>query len=1110
MNTFHPVTILLGWQKRKSEPIWCGRLRIGNRRYWLLVAVLLPLYALAQEAGEMVSVTGTAEVLRQGRWQPIGTGELLAAGEVVRTNGGSRAAILLANGAQIKLNGNSQLELKQIAPREIIPASNSILQNILRLLGGEIWVRDNNQLLEIQTLPATATIRGTEFNLAAGPADTTQLAVLDGLVELSNPQGSVFVAANEQASAKIGEAPRKTVLINPLDAVQWSLYYPNTIDASAEHDRRRDDPQSPGYWVQTAQNHLLQGQAVAARQAIGQALTLDPNNVLAYSLRSNIELVQNRNAQALADAERAVAAGPSSSPAYLSLSLARQAEFNLDAALEAARKAVTLDPDNARALIQQSSLLFGIGRLKEAVKVAEQARQRAPDDAMVNTVWGFLQLAHNRVDKAREAFQTAIGQDSTLGLPQLGLGLVLFRNNQTDEAIKAIRKAVLLEPKVSLYNSYLGKAFYEDMQNQPAQKYLEAAKQLDPHDPTPWYYDAIRLQSINQPIAAVENLQKSIELNDDRGVYRSRLLLDEDLAARSAALGRVYNEAGFTELGLQEGWQSVNRDPANYSAHRLLADSYAALPNVEQARVSELLQAQLLQPINITPVQPQMAETRLLIPPGGPITPSLYEFNPLFVQNKPSLFFSGLGGNQETWGNNLIVSGLSDQFSYSLSQFHYQTNGYRENSDLENSIYDFFVQTAVTPSFNLQAEYRYRETLSGDLGLRFNELFFSSQHTSIDQDMSRVGANYSLSPQMNAIASFIYANQDYKNSFSNTTFATRYKGYLAETQLLYKTDHFNLITGLSGNSSDITSIGLTDNEESNANQKIGYSYANIKIPKNLIWTIGLSYQSAESSSYDLNKLNPKLGVQWAINDHATLRAAAFQVVKREFAIEQTIEPTQVAGFNQFFDNPAGAVSKNYGVGLDIRFTKQLWGGLTALRRDLEVPFGTLELPEFYEIEQTQENYYNAYLYWMPNRQWAVSMSGLYQTFEVEQDLRGQVFIPRPHYLRTISLPINVQYFDPSGFFAGAGLVYVNQRIQFLDPRSFTPSPMPMQNENFTLVNAGLGYRLPKRWGTVALQVNNLFNQNFRYQDYSFQVGERAINPLYIPERTIFTRMVLNF
>jgi hypothetical protein len=50
-----------------------------------------------------------------------------------------------------------------------------------------------------------------------------------------------------------------------------------------------------------------------------------------------------------------------------------------------------------------------------------------------------------------------------------------------------------------------------------------------------------------------------------------------------------------------EGWKSVEVDPASDSAHRLLADSYAALPRHEVARVSELLQAQLLQPLNITP-----------------------------------------------------------------------------------------------------------------------------------------------------------------------------------------------------------------------------------------------------------------------------------------------------------------------------------------------------------------------------------------------------------------------------------------------------------------------------------------------------------------------------
>ena len=178
---------------------------------------------------------------------------------------------------------------------------------------------------------------------------------------------------------------------------------------------------------------------------------------------------------------------------------------------------------------------------------------------------------------------------------------------------------------------------------------------------------------------------------------------------------------------MNRGGQSVSRDPTNASAHRLLADSYAALPNREPARVSELLQAQLLQPINITPVQPQMAETKLLMPSASPITPSLYEFTPLFVQDRPTLFASAFGGNQNTYGDELIVAGLTGQFSYSMGQFHYQSNGFRDNDDVENNLYNLFVQTAVTPTLNLQAEYRYRETIAGDPRSNFNGSFRSTQ-----------------------------------------------------------------------------------------------------------------------------------------------------------------------------------------------------------------------------------------------------------------------------------------------------------------------------------------------------------------------------------------------
>ena len=130
--------------------------------------------ALAQDAGQIVSVLGTAEVLREGCWQPLSAEQTLTPGDTVRTGEGSRMAIQLSNGAQIKLNANSRLEFKQIAPpveEGFFSTATQVLQNLLRILSGEVWVRSGGEPLEIETVYATATVRGTEFNLAMEPGD---------------------------------------------------------------------------------------------------------------------------------------------------------------------------------------------------------------------------------------------------------------------------------------------------------------------------------------------------------------------------------------------------------------------------------------------------------------------------------------------------------------------------------------------------------------------------------------------------------------------------------------------------------------------------------------------------------------------------------------------------------------------------------------------------------------------------------------------------------------------------------------------------------------------------------------------------------------------------
>ena len=416
----------------------------------------------------------------------------------------------------------------------------------------------------------------------------------------------------------------------------------------------------PRFFVYRASLLLAVGRVDEADADIKRALRLAPNDGNALALQSIIAVVQNEKDQALNLAQRAVEAAPGSATALIALSYAQQARFDLEAARASLEKAVQLDPKNALAWARLAELWSSFGRLEQALEAAQKAVILEPDLSRTQTVLGFAYLTEVKTTQAKEAFAKAIALDQADPLPRLGLGLAKIREGDLDEGRREIELAASLDPNSSIVRSYLGKAYYEEKRMPLDEHQYIIAEELDPKDPTPWFYDAIAKQTTNRPVEALQDMQRAIELNDNRVVYRSRLSLDSDLAARSASLARVYTDLGFQPLALVEGWKSVNTDPTNYSAHRFLADSYSALPRHEIARVSELLQSQLLQPINTTPIQPHLAESNLfLISAGGPGALSFNEFNPIFNRNGLTFQTSGLIGEHSTYGGEGILSRAS-------------------------------------------------------------------------------------------------------------------------------------------------------------------------------------------------------------------------------------------------------------------------------------------------------------------------------------------------------------------------------------------------------------------------------------------------------------------
>ena len=88
---------------------------------------------------------------------------------------------------------------------------------------------------------------------------------------------------------------------------------------------------------------------------------------------------------------------------------------------------------------------------------------------------------------------------------------------------------------------------------------------------------------------------------------------------------------------------------------------------------------------------------------------------------------------------------------------------------------------------------------------------------------------------------------------------------------------------------------------------------------------------------ELSQLNPKLGIRAEVMDGLVFRGAVFRTSKREFVSDQTLEPTTIAGFAQFFDDFDRTDAWTAAAGVDLRAANNIWMGAEYLYRSLEIP-----------------------------------------------------------------------------------------------------------------------------------------------------------------------------
>jgi tetratricopeptide (TPR) repeat protein len=739
-----------------------------------------------------------------------------------------------------------------------------------------------------------------------------------------------------------------------------------------------------------------------------------------------------------------------------------------------------------------------------------------------------------QAEAAARAFREAIRLDSADPLPRLGLGIARIRRGALEEGRGEIEIAASLDPNNSLMRSYLGKAYYEEKRDVLAGSELAIAKSLDPSDPTPWFYDAIRKQTENRPVEALSDLQRSIELNDNRAVYRSRLLLDEDLAARSASLARIYQDLGFDQLALLEGYRSLAIDPGNFSAHRLLADAYSSVPRHEVAQVSELRQAQLLAPMSLQQLQPQLAATNLGVLEGaGPPTAAINEYNRLFVRDGARGYLSGVYGDNGTRGADLGVSGIHGPLGVNFARFAYRTEGFRPNNDLKHEINQALLQFNPAPEARFQIDVRSQNSDHGDLDFRFDLFeprsgFNPGFRRSLDLDTTTLSGVLSPAIGHDLVASVSYqtvSEQQFPAEFIIIPIETDGSAVAGELQHRGQYGSTQSIVGLSSFRQDAeVFVPGPGDQVLDAEFESAYGYGYFDVGKDVSLTVGLSNERFQDQNIERNLWNPKLGVVWRASNATTLRAGAGRTIKQPLLGNASLEPTQLAGFNQLYDDLNGSLSRQFGIALNQRFGDRLHAGLEFSYRQIDTPRSVSGDTGDLVVEDRQdEREHRAYLYWAPSSRFTLGAEYVLEKFERDSptaDFAEAAFTGPVCDLTTHRLPLSLTAFPGGPWYARARWTGVRQEVEYGPrrgggnvPECVAGGPRNQRDDDFGVVDLELGYRLPKRAGSLSLTVLNILDEEFSYQDRNFQTASLAgtsLTPQFSPERAAYFRLAFDF
>jgi tetratricopeptide (TPR) repeat protein len=245
-------------------------------------------------------------------------------------------------------------------------------------------------------------------------------------------------------------------------------------------------PTPPAVRLAEADQELAAGHWSAAEGIYADAARTSPNLAAAHAGWARALIYENKPADAVEHAQKAVDLEPRSAEYQSILALAFDWSGNSDRALTAARRATELDPKLPEGWAYVGEAEADKFRLQEASDAVSKATAAAADNPEVLRVQAYLAETNADYVSAVDLYKRAIQKSPERSFLYISLGHALRALKQYDTAIQAYQQASDLNPSDARAEGGMGTAYYAMEEYDSARAHLERSLEIDPDYATGW------------------------------------------------------------------------------------------------------------------------------------------------------------------------------------------------------------------------------------------------------------------------------------------------------------------------------------------------------------------------------------------------------------------------------------------------------------------------------------------------------------------------------------------------------------------------------------------------------------------------------------------------